>query len=147
MEHSLVKLIDLPDELLLMIFMYMKKALALYSLMGINRRFDRILQDPMFLNHLTLMTCTSNSFIYPMYKKTIDRFCLYILPEIHHKIKWVNLEILSMKRLLLAVEYPNLCGLGLYNIREETDAHIFNGKENYFSFSNLRHIANTNKGD
>ncbi|CAF3067977.1 unnamed protein product [Rotaria sp. Silwood2] len=125
-EHSSLRLIDLPDELLLMIFKYMKKALALYSLMGINRRFDRILQDPIFVSHLTLMTCTSSSFIYPMYKKTIDRFCLYILPQIHHQVKWLNLEISSMKRLLLAVEYTNLCGLGLYNIREETDRHIFN---------------------
>jgi hypothetical protein len=128
MEHVCLQLTDLPDELLMMIFKKLKKALALYSLMGINRRFDRILLDPTLVSRLTLMTCSSNGLIYPMRKKTIDRFCLYIMPKIHHKIEQLDLEALSMKRLLLATDYPNLRGLSLHNLVEETDGHIFTGK-------------------
>ncbi|CAF1529638.1 unnamed protein product, partial [Rotaria sordida] len=92
MEQPFMQLIDLPDELLLMVF-----------------------KNPTFTNHLTLMRCSSNDDIYPMRKKTINRFCLQILPQIHHKIQWLNIEALSMKRILLSNEYPNLYGLGLYN--------------------------------
>ncbi|CAF4381930.1 unnamed protein product, partial [Rotaria sp. Silwood2] len=40
----------------------------------------------------------------------LDRFCLQILPEIHYKIKWLDLESSSMERILLATNYPNLYG-------------------------------------
>jgi hypothetical protein len=128
MKHSYLQLDDLPDEILLIILKNMKGALALYSLMKLNSRFDRILRDPTIVDRLTLMTCASNGFIYPMYRKTIDRFCLHILPEIHRNIKWLNLEASSMERLLLAADYPNIEGLGLYNLVEGKDTHMFNGK-------------------
>jgi hypothetical protein len=50
------------------------------------------------------------------------------MPKIHHKIEQLDLEALSMKRLLLATDYPNLRGLSLHNLVEETDGHIFTGK-------------------
>lgn len=74
------------------------------------------------------MTCASNSFIYPMYTKTIDRFSLHILPEIHRNIKWLHLEVSSIERHLLAADYPNIEGLGPYNLVEGKDTHMFNGK-------------------
>ncbi|CAF0755522.1 unnamed protein product [Rotaria sordida] len=57
--------------------------------------------------------------IYPLPDPMVDQFCLQILPEIHHKIKWLNLELLSMERILLATNYPNLYGLGLYDLQIE----------------------------
>jgi hypothetical protein len=64
----------------------------------------------------------------------LDRFCLRILPQIHDKIKWLNLESLSMERILLATDYPTLCGLGLYNIDKETAMRLFRGNEFDFHF-------------
>jgi hypothetical protein len=58
----------------------------------------------------------------------LDRFCLQILPKIHHKIKWLNLESRSMERILLAKNYPNLNGLGLYDIDVEKALSLFNSK-------------------
>ncbi|CAF1324186.1 unnamed protein product [Rotaria sordida] len=52
----------------------------------------------------------------PLPDAILDRFCLQILPEIHHKIKWLNLESSSMERILHATNYPNLYGLGLYEL-------------------------------
>lgn len=127
MNHAFLQLIDLPDELLLTIFKNLDKILAFSSLMGINRRFDQILQDRVFTDRLTLMTCSIDDNFYPMHYKTIDHFCVHILPQIHYNIQWLNLEASSMERLLLATNYPNLFGLGLYNIKQETIECHFTG--------------------
>ncbi|CAF3919587.1 unnamed protein product [Rotaria magnacalcarata] len=42
-----------------------------------------------------------------------------MLPQIHHKIEWLNLEPTSMKRILHATNYPHLYGLGLYAVSVE----------------------------
>ncbi|CAF4777360.1 unnamed protein product, partial [Rotaria sp. Silwood2] len=107
---------DLSDEILLIIFEELNNVEMLNSLMGINRRLDKILRDPIFSSHLTLMRSSSNGLFHPLVDIMIDRFCSQILPQIHHNIKWLNLESLSMERVLLASDYPNLCGLGLYQI-------------------------------
>lgn len=129
MKHSLIQLIDLPDEILVLIFKTLSNIDILYSLMGINIKLTQFLHDPIFTNYLTLFKCSSNNLIYPLDNTILDRFCLQILPEIHHKIKWLNLESLSMERILLVNVYSNLHGLGLYNIEEETFRHLFAGKK------------------
>ncbi|CAF3802715.1 unnamed protein product [Rotaria sordida] len=70
--------------------------------------------------------------IYPLPDSMVDQFCLQILPEIHHKIKWLNLELLSMERILLATNYPNLYGLGLYDLQIEKVKYFVTGKILYF---------------
>ncbi|CAF1359427.1 unnamed protein product [Rotaria sordida] len=76
------------------------------------------------------MKRSSNGDIYPLAKSILDRFCLQILPKIQHKIKWLNLESLSIKRILLAGYYPNLRGFGLFIVEPETVAHLFVAHEN-----------------
>jgi hypothetical protein len=66
--------------------------------------------------------------ITPLSTPMLDQFRLEILPEIHDKIKWLNLESSSIERILLAANYPNLCGLGLYNITIEQAESLFVGK-------------------
>ncbi len=44
-----------------------------------------------------------------------------------------------MERILLTANYPNLCGLGLYNIEEKTATFILNGMIFDFSFELLEH--------
>ncbi|CAF4149300.1 unnamed protein product, partial [Rotaria magnacalcarata] len=75
---------------------------------------------------LSLMTCFTNGSKYPLPNPMLDRFCFKILPEIHHKIRWLKLKSLSMKRILLATNYPNLYGLGLYELAEEITMSFFN---------------------
>lgn len=58
----------------------------------------------------------------------LDRFCSKILPAIHHKINWLNLEPLTMKHVLLSGDYPNLSGLGIYNIEPQTALNLLIGK-------------------
>ncbi|CAF1646068.1 unnamed protein product [Rotaria sp. Silwood1] len=71
------------------------------------------------------MRCFSDDSIDSLPDPILDRFCLQILHEIHYKIQWLNLESSSMKRILLATNYPNLFGLGLYDIEIETALSLF----------------------
>ncbi|CAF3305919.1 unnamed protein product [Rotaria sp. Silwood2] len=94
--------------------------------MGVNKRLNKIVHDETFTSYLTFLVCSSDSSVHPYCDSIIDRFCLQILPSIHHKIQWLNLEASSMKRILFATDYPNLSGLGLYNVDDETVKYVFN---------------------
>jgi hypothetical protein len=131
MRRICVQLTDLPDEILLLILKNLTKIEALYSLPDVNKRFDIITNDRIFTEHLTLMTNSSNEVNSTLDDSMLHRFCTQILPKIHTKIKWLNLEPVSMGRFLFAAEYPNLYGLTLFNIERETDLCPFDGKKSY----------------
>lgn len=99
-----------------------------FNLFGINDRLDNLLYDEIFTSKLTLFVSSSNEFIQPPDDNLIDRFCLQILPQIHHKIKWLNLESSSIERILLATNYPYLHGIGLYCINSRIARNLFNCK-------------------
>jgi hypothetical protein len=126
MEDLSIKLSDLPDEILIFILRKLYDVEVLYSLIGINKRLNTIAYDSIFTTHLILYFV--DKFIYPLPDPMLDRFCLQILPKIHHKIKWLNLESRSMERILLATNYPNLNRLGLYDIDVEKALSLFNSK-------------------
>lgn len=117
---SLIELNDLPDEILLMILKKLDNIPLLNSLMHVNRRLNTVVCDPIFTSHLTFMKRLSDSIL--------DRFCSQILPEIHCRIKWLDFETSSMERIFLAADYPNLYGLGLFDISIKTAVSLFTGK-------------------
>jgi hypothetical protein len=127
MERLLAELNDLPDEILLIIFKKLNNASLLYSLIGVNKRLNTIVRDQIFTSHLTLRYSSDDS-TRRLHESMIDRFCSQILPEIHHQIEWLDLESSSMERILRAADYPNLCGLGLFDIDIETAVSLFIGK-------------------
>ncbi|CAF4499814.1 unnamed protein product [Rotaria sp. Silwood2] len=118
MSQSYAQLQDLPDELLIFIFKQMHNVEVLYSLFGVNERSSK-----KFLNVYSLDII-------------FDRFCLQILPAVHEKIQWLDVESSSMKRILCAADYPNLHGLGLFNTEEETIKSLFTG-EKISKFNNI----------
>jgi hypothetical protein len=128
MEYSSVQLIDLPDEILMIIFKKLYNFQVLYSLIDVSTRLNTIIYDPVFINRLTLLTRFSNGSIYPLTDSMLDRFCSQILPKIHHKIKWLDVEPLSMERILFVTNYPNLYGLGLYDLDKDRVTYLFPGK-------------------
>ncbi|CAM2717306.1 unnamed protein product [Rotaria socialis] len=99
---------------------------VLYSLKGVNQRLNKLVQDSTFTSRLTFVKrCSDNFFdVFPC-NMMLNRFCLQILPEVHDKIKWLDLESSSMRNVLCATDYPNLYGLGLYNINEESARCLF----------------------
>ncbi|CAF2648433.1 unnamed protein product [Rotaria sp. Silwood2] len=86
MEGLSVELNDLPHEILL-IFKKLDNAEVLYSFIGVNKRFNKLVHDSIFTNRLTMTKCSSNGSFDRLDKQILDRFCLQILPEIHYKIK------------------------------------------------------------
>ncbi|CAF1012758.1 unnamed protein product [Rotaria magnacalcarata] len=132
MERSLLGLNDLPDEVLIIILKKLSQLEAISNFIDVNKRLKTIVYDSIFTSRLTLMRCLSDKFCRPIFDPLLDpmldRFCLQILPEIHRHIKWLNLESSSMKRILGATNYPNLYGLGLFNMDTETARSLFTGK-------------------
>ncbi|CAF1237574.1 unnamed protein product [Adineta ricciae] len=61
----------------------------------------------------------------------IDRFCYEIMPEIHHKIEWLDVEFSTMQRILYSADYPKLTGLGVYDLTWEAAKDLFDD-ESYF---------------
>jgi hypothetical protein len=143
MEYWFIQLNDLPDEILIIILKNLFNVEFLYSLIGVNDRLNTIVDDFIFTIHLTLMRYFSDDCIHRLSDTILEKFSLQILPSIHHKIKWLKLESLSMERILLATNYPNLCELSLYNISIEKALSIFIG--NIFQLFNW--LNNKNKTD
>ncbi|CAF4787677.1 unnamed protein product, partial [Rotaria magnacalcarata] len=126
MKYSCVEFNDLPDEVLMIIFKNLNNLEVLYCLQGVNQRLNKLVQDSTFTSRLTFVKWCSDNFIDVLRCGVmLNRFCSQILPEIHDKIKWLDLESLSMKNILRAAVYPNLYGLGLYNIDEESARCLF----------------------
>ena len=121
MKHSCVELIDLPDELLMIIFQKLNSVDVLYSLLNINRRLNRIVRDPIFTSCLILLKRIANDVIDVFPSDAIrDRFCREILPEIRHQIQSLSVESSSMKDVLRAADYSHLQTLGLFNVDENS---------------------------
>ena len=130
MKHLLT---DIPNEILLLILTKLSNIEVLYSLIGVNIRLDKIASDPIFTDHLPLLKCSSNGVTKSLDDSILDRLYSEILPTIHHKIRWFDLEPLSMERVLLTVDYPNLHVLSLFNIERDIAVRLFGGKHSFIS--------------
>lgn len=127
MELASFKLDDLPDEIIVFILRKLYGTEVLYSLMGVNQRLSTIAHDSLFTGRLTFAYWIDNR-VYPPPAPILDRFCTEILHEIHHKIKWLDLESTSFQRILNATDYPNLYGLGVYRIDIKEAITLFTGQ-------------------
>ncbi|CAF4614652.1 unnamed protein product, partial [Rotaria sp. Silwood2] len=133
MKYSYVQLNDLPDEILMIIFKKLPKTEVLYSLLGVNKRLNKILHESVFTNDLPLLMYTSNGLVYSLPDSILDRFFSHILPKIHQKIEWLHLESGSMERILLATNYPNLYAISLYNIQPKTAMDLLTNETSVIS--------------
>ncbi|CAM4804807.1 unnamed protein product [Rotaria magnacalcarata] len=134
MEHLSLKLSDLPDEILVLILKKLHNIEVLYSLIGVNQRLNTIANDSIFASYLPLFVFLDD-FTSPLPDSILNRFCSYILLEVHHKIKWLDLESTSMERILLATNYPYLCGLGLYGFDLEKALSLFTNDSSFSSIN------------
>jgi len=110
MDIKIFDLMDLPDELLYLIFIKLNTMDVFNSLTNIHERIDKIIYGRYFISHLRLFKFSSNEVINPLYDKELDHLCYRILPKISDNIKWFSLEVLSTERFLHAANYPNLQG-------------------------------------
>jgi hypothetical protein len=119
--YNMINILDLPDELLLAIFNKLKVVDVFYSLVNINKRFNRLTLDPFYIHNLDLTMKTSClDYISSQDNQVLDKICKTILPRIHHYVKKLTVEPYSIKDILCAVDYPQLHSLSLVNFQQET---------------------------
>jgi hypothetical protein len=140
MEDLSIKIDTLPDETLIFILRKLSNIEVLHSFIGVNKRLNRIAHDSIFVNNLTLFERSLNGSIHPLPYSRLERFFVEILPSIHHRIQWLNLESTPMESILLATDYPSLHGLGLYGIDVEKALSLFTGRSIHFDYFYLEKI-------
>jgi hypothetical protein len=116
-----LNILDLPDEILLIIFNKLNSIDALYSLVDVNERFDRLVLNSLHIHNLD----TTNMVIKSYYDRTfsiennvLSRICEKILPRINHQLNALITEQNSVKH-ILTVNYPQLDSLSLVNFQKE----------------------------
>ena len=129
LNKSAMRLLHLPNEIILKILQNLSNMDVLYSLSGISdERLNLLVRSEIFANTLNFvsndphMTSSINTSI-------LDRFCFDILPQIQHNVRHVIVEVGNMERILFAGEYPNLIKLKIFNLNEEILSHYLIGKE------------------
>ncbi|CAF1409152.1 unnamed protein product [Adineta steineri] len=121
-----VHILDLPDEILLIIFNKFSNIDLLYLLMGISKRLDQITSDSMFTEDVDLTTISSYDTSDSRVNIVVDRFCTYILPRVHNNVESLSVQAPIFHRILGASHYPNLHKLTLLNIKIDMASDIFN---------------------
>jgi hypothetical protein len=122
------RLLDLPDEILLIILKKLNNIDVLYSLLNINdERLDTLAQEKMFS---TILNFVSLDPVSSIDRCKLDRFCIDILPRIHENVKYFILKPDLMECILLASDYPNLTKIKLFNLKKEFVLPYFASKWN-----------------
>ena len=135
MYHSAISIMDLPDEMIMKIWNKLSKIDVIYSFVGVNRRFDKLVRDASYTRSIQLIKGNSTGNSCALSNRTIDRYCLNILPKIHHLIKCFTIEPFYMKRILLSGDYPHLYNkLTLPRIRQDFALEYFTDKICYSLF-------------
>lgn len=127
MKRSSISLNDFPDEILLTILRNLPNLDVLYSFYGVSQRFTRIVQDQIFVRHLTFAELCGKRLHHFTSNEMLDRLCSQVLPSISHEIVRFDLDSSSINEVFHAAHYSNLSHLSLYNLTEESARFLFNG--------------------
>ena len=117
-----LNILDLPNEILFIIFNKLNMVDVLYSLVDITQRFNQLLFDPFYIRNLNMTSMRLKSFydrIYSIDNQVLDRICKNILPKIYHQINELTVEQYSMERVLHNINYPQLYSLTLVDFPDE----------------------------
>ncbi|CAF2498502.1 unnamed protein product [Rotaria sp. Silwood2] len=110
-----INILDLPDEILSIIFNKLNTIDIFYSLVDVNHRFDRLSLDSLVIHHLDFAIERSHVHNSSVDTYILDKVCSKILPQINDKITKLTLDPFSTERILSAVKYPQLHSLSLVN--------------------------------
>jgi hypothetical protein len=122
LNNNRLNVLDVPNEIFFIIFKKLNMIDVLYSLVDVNRRFDRLALDSLYIHDLNM---TDTMIINSFYKQpcsidtqVISKICETILSSIHHQVHELTIEECSMKSILTG-NYPQLYSLSLINFREQ----------------------------
>ncbi|CAF0922974.1 unnamed protein product [Rotaria sordida] len=115
-----INILDLPDEMLLIILSKLDMVDVFYSLVNLNKRFNQLVFDPLYIHHLDLTVKTSFVHNSPVDNQIFDQICTKILPRLHCKVNKITVTSLSMEFIFNTIDYPQLHLLSLVNFQQET---------------------------
>jgi hypothetical protein len=131
-----LNILDLPDEILFIIFKKLNTTDVLHSFVDVNRRFDRLAHDFLYIRDLDMTDIRTINSLYDQTSsidtQILSKICSKILPRIHHQVHKLTIEQYSMKRILDAVNYPQIYSLSLINFEEEILYQYLTGILFYF---------------
>ncbi|CAF3429032.1 unnamed protein product [Rotaria socialis] len=111
--------LDLPDEMLLAIFNKLNMIDVLYSLVDVNKRFNRLTLDPFYIHTRDLtVKCSLLQRTSPLDNQEIDTICKKILPRIHHHIHKFTVPSCSIE-CIVNIDYLQLQSLSLVNFEQQ----------------------------
>jgi hypothetical protein len=134
-----LNILDLPNEILCIIFNKLNMADVLYSLVDVCERFDQLIFDPLYIRSLDMTSMIMKSFFdrtFSIDNHILDRICENILPRIHHQVNELIIEQQSTERILHTISYPQLYSLSLVDFQAEKLLTLLTGKLIYFIFIN-----------
>ena len=126
-----LNILDLPNEILLIIFKKLKMVDVLYSFVNVTQRFDQLILDPLYIHSLDMTSMKMKSYydrIYSIDNQLLDKICKNILPQIYHQVNELIVEQHSMEHVIHAINYPQLYSLSLVDFQEEILLNYLIGK-------------------
>ena len=118
-----LSILDLPNEILLMIFNKLNTIDVFGSITDVNRRFSQLSLDCSHVRDLQMSIMMNVDTCYKQITlidtKLFSRLCTSILPEIHHQVQKLTIDQNSMISVLHAANYPQLYALTILDIQEE----------------------------
>jgi len=122
LNNNPINMLNLPNEILCIIFQKLNTVDVFYSLVDVNQRFRQLVLHSLYIRdlHMTNMTAT-HSFsdeTFSIDTKVLSRICKKILPRIHHQVQKLTVEQSSMKEVLATGNFPQLYSLSLINFEE-----------------------------
>jgi len=119
--QSNVNILDLPDEILLVIFNKLNEIDALYSLVDVNERFDRLVLNSLRIRTLDMTKMVIKSYYdrkFSLDNNFLSKISKKILPRIHRQLNELIIEQKSIKHVFLHT-YPQLDSLSFVNFEKE----------------------------
>lgn len=110
-----MNILDLPDEILRVIFNKLKIIDVFYSLVGVNERFDRLALDPLYTYDLNFLIERSDTHIISSDIHIRNKICKIILPRINAKLTKLTAGPFFMHGILQSVHCPQLYSLSFVN--------------------------------
>ncbi|UJR17896.1 hypothetical protein I4U23_004795 [Adineta vaga] len=117
-----MNILDLPNELLIIIFKKLNTTDALYSLVDVNERLSDIVLDSLHIRRLDAARMLRGSHFdpnIPMNQEMLSKICEKILSQLHLQLNELVVEQYSFKTILLSNIYPKLFSLSFANFQEK----------------------------
>ena len=124
-------LLDLPDEILLIIFKELPMVDVLSFLADVHPRLNALAHDFLYVRRLDLTgvsTIKSRcSDLCPTADEVLSRLVTNTLPRLHSQVHQMTVESDSIKEIIAAATYPQLYSMSLRHFKEEFLLHRLTG--------------------